>query len=149
MSERKGGPPKSGWARMVPELHVTDLQASLDFWCGGLGFRIAYQRAAERFAYLERPEGAQIMVCQRNGRFETGPMQRPLGQGVMLQVYVDDAAPILAALAARSWPLYMEPREIWRQTGDREGGQREFFVQDPDGYLAMVAESLGERPVST
>jgi hypothetical protein len=63
----------------------------------------------------------------------------------MLQVHVDDIAPVLGALAARSWPLYMAPREIWRRTGDCESGQREVFVQDPDGYLVMVAHDLGER----
>jgi hypothetical protein len=29
--------------------------------------------------------------------------------------------------------------------GDRENGQREIFVQDPDGYLVMLAEEIGER----
>ena len=145
--EGEGRPPRGGFARMVPELHVTDVEASLDFWCNGLGFAIAYRRREERFAYLERPEGAQLMLCQRNGRFETGPMQRPFGQGVMLQIAVADIGPIVSALAARSWPLYMEPREIWRRTGDREAGQREFFVQDPDGYLVMLSHNLGERSV--
>ncbi len=42
-----------------------------------------YQRPAECFAYLERADGAQVMLCQRHGRFETGPMQPPLGQGAM------------------------------------------------------------------
>lgn len=28
------------------------------------------------------------------------------------------------------------------------GGQREVFVQDPDGYLVMAAESLGSRPLA-
>jgi hypothetical protein len=31
--------------------------------------------------------------------------------------------------------------------GDREAGQREVFVQDPDGYLVMIAHDLGERPL--
>jgi len=30
----------------------------------------------------------------------------------MLQVYVDDLGPILERLQARSWPLYLEPREV-------------------------------------
>jgi hypothetical protein len=28
-----------------------------------------------------------------------------------------------------------------------KAGQREIFVQDPDGYLIMVAHDLGERPL--
>ncbi len=31
--------------------------------------------------------------------------------------------------------------------GDRMGGQQEFLVQDPDGYLVMVAQRIGERPL--
>lgn len=63
-----GKPPRSGWARMVAELHVNDLEASLSFWHGILGFGTAFRRPEERFAYLEHPEGHQIMLCQRHGR---------------------------------------------------------------------------------
>ena len=41
------------------------------------------------------------------------------------------------------------PREVWREVGDRQAGQREIFVLDPDGYLVMIAHHLGERPAKT
>ena len=85
------------------------------------------------------------MLCRRHGRFETGRPEHPLGQGVIFQIYLASIEPALSMIAARNWPVYMAPREIWRRVGDREEGQREFFVQDPDGYLIMVAEILGER----
>jgi catechol 2,3-dioxygenase-like lactoylglutathione lyase family enzyme len=138
-----GKPPRSGWARMVTELHVNDLTASLAFWRGMMGFDIAFERPEERFVYLEHPEGHQLMLCQRHGRFETGPLEVPLGQGAMFQIYFANIEPALAALAAHSWPIYLGPREIWRQTGDCESGQREVFVQDPDGYLVMIAQNIG------
>ena len=146
-SKADGAPPRGGWARMVCELQVNDLAESLSFWRDVLGFQTAFERAEERFAYLEHPEGHQIMLCQRHGRFETGALDRPLGQGAMLQIYLEDIAPVLQALTARSWAIYLGPREVWRRTGDRESGQREVFVQDPDGYLIMVAHSIGERPL--
>ncbi len=31
--------------------------------------------------------------------------------------------------------------------GRSRGGKREIVVQDPDGYLVMLAEDLGERPL--
>jgi catechol 2,3-dioxygenase-like lactoylglutathione lyase family enzyme len=148
MDENTGVPPRSGWARLVPELLVEDIATSLPFWRDLLGFAIAYQRPAERFVYLERPEGAQIMLCQRSGRWETATLERPLGRGVMFQVYVDDIDAVSAALAAAGTELYAGPREVWRRHGDREGGQREIFVQDPDGYLVMIAQNIGERPLS-
>lgn len=140
-----GSPPKAGWARLVPELHVNDLDASLAFWREVLGFGVAYERPEGRFVYLEHPQGHQVMLCQRHGGFETGPMISPLGQGAMFQLYFDHLEPVLAALQARNWPIYLGPREVWRRVGSEQNGQREVFVQDPDGYLLMLAESFN-RP---
>jgi catechol 2,3-dioxygenase-like lactoylglutathione lyase family enzyme len=120
----------------------------LPFWRDRLGFAIAYQRPEERFVYLEHPDGAQIMLSQRNGRWETAALERPLGRGVMFQVYVDDLDAVSASLAASGTTLHAGPREVWRRYGDHEGGQREIFVQDPDGYLVMIAQNIGERPLS-
>ena len=143
-----GGPPRTGWAKLAPELHVNDIEASLAFWHGILGFEVAYERPEERFVYLEHPEGHQIMLCQRHGRWETGVFEYPLGRGAMFQLYFQSIEPALAAVSARAWPIYHGLREVWRRAGDQETGQREFFLQDPDGYLIMVAQNLGERPIS-
>jgi hypothetical protein len=62
MTTRFGAPPKTGWAKLVPELLVSDIGTSIEFWCNRLGFAIAYQRPEEKFIYLERAEGAQIML---------------------------------------------------------------------------------------
>ena len=85
------------------------------------------------------------MLCQRHGRFETGPLEQSLGQGAMFQIYLADIGRVLQALAVRNWAIYLGPREVWRRTGDRESGQREVFVQDPHGYLVMIAHNIGER----
>ena len=72
-------------------------------------------------------------------------MQPPLGQGALFQIYFQEISSLLTKLRTRDWPIYLGPREVWRKTGDRESGQREVFVQDPDGYLLMLAQSIGER----
>ena len=50
-----------------------------------------------------------------------------------------------AALGDAKWPLYEEPNEAWYRVGDQEYGQREFLVQDPDGYVIRFTERLGLR----
>jgi catechol 2,3-dioxygenase-like lactoylglutathione lyase family enzyme len=144
-SSGTGSAPKDGWAALVPELSVLDIQESLSFWCGLLGFNVGYDRPAARFAYLVRGR-LQVMLCERNGRWEPAVMQRPFGQGINLQMTVDRIAPILSALNGAGWPLYEQPNEAWYRIGDYEGGQREFLVQDPNGYLLRFAELLGRRP---
>ena len=112
-----GHPPKSGWAKLVCELYVEDIEKSRSFWQALLGFEIAYQRPEEKFLYLERPDGAQIMLCQRNGDWETGPMEVPFGRGVIFQVFIDDVDDVTARLQQVDWLLYEGPYEVWRRFG--------------------------------
>jgi len=86
------------------------------------------------------------MLCEVNGRWEVAQMQRPLGRGINLQMTVERIAPILDALNHAEWPLYEQPSEAWYRVGDQQRGQREFLVQDPDGYLVRFSEHLGTRP---
>lgn len=157
-----GAPPKSGFAALKPEISVTDFQKSLDHWCEVFGFDIAYQRPDEKFAYLERKEGAQIMLSQRHDdqKWETGKMELPFGQGVMFQIDVESIDPIIQAMEGQKLAHYdiphldsdgnpfPNPREVWRKLGDRKGGGREYFALDPDGYLIMFSQNLGYRPLT-
>jgi len=142
-----GHAPDGGFAALVPELGVSDIRDSLSFWCGLLGFEVAYDRPAARFAFLVR-ERLQVMLCECNGRWELAEMRRPFGLGINFQMMVKGVAPILARLDSAGWPLLEQPRDAWYRVGDDERGQREFLVQDPDGYLLRFAEHLGTRPPS-
>jgi catechol 2,3-dioxygenase-like lactoylglutathione lyase family enzyme len=146
-SRSTGAVPKAGFNELVPELDVSDLQASLRFWCGLLGFEVAYDRPAARFAYLVRGH-IQIMLCERNGNWVVGELSPPFGRGVNFQMTVSALHPILTALEVANWPLFRQPNDAWYRTGDREGGQREFLVQDPDGYLLRFAQDIGTRPLT-
>ena len=53
-SPSTGAVPDGGFNALVPELDVSNLAASLRFWCELLGFEVAYDRPAARFAYLHR-----------------------------------------------------------------------------------------------
>ena len=143
-SDSTGSAPRDGFADLVPELGVSNIQASLSFWRDLLGFEIAYDRPAARFAYLVRGR-LQVMLCELNGRWETAEMQRPFGRGINFQMVVDRIDPILTALDEAKRPLYEQPQEAWYRVGDHEVGQREVLVQDPDGYLIRLVERLGTR----
>ena len=134
-------------ARLVPELYVEDLDASLRFWCGLCGFGVVYDRPEDRFAYLNL-DGCQAMLEEvgvPGRRWVTGALERPFGRGVNLQMAVADVTPILAALAGAGWPLFLAPEEKWYRMGAGETGARQFIVQDPDGYLLRFSQSLGDR----
>jgi hypothetical protein len=80
---------------LVPELLVSDLYHSLDFWCGLCGFAVRYMRPVDRFAYVELGS-AHLMLEQLGvGRnWVTAPLQPPLGRGINFQITVSTIAPI-------------------------------------------------------
>ncbi|WP_428492969.1 bleomycin resistance protein [Rhodopila sp.] len=134
------------WARLVPELLVADLDHSLRFWRDLCGFQVAFDRPEDRFAYLDL-DGAQIMLEQRGlGRnWVTAPLQPPLGRGINFQIDVPSIQPILAALHAAGWPLFMPLERKWYRTGSFETGVEQFLVQDPDGYLVRFTTPIDKR----
>lgn len=134
--------------KLVPELMVTNLDSSLVFWVSCLGFKIAYQRPEDRFAYLDL-NGAQVMLEQIDSdarQWLTAPLTKPFGRGINLQIDVEAVAPIIQKLDLAGFTLYRECKDTWYRADNVEVGQREFNVQDPDGYLVRLVERMGERP---
>ncbi|MGU9811329.1 bleomycin resistance protein [Pseudomonas sp. LF052] len=133
--------------KLVPELMVTDLNASLEFWVSWVGFTVAYQRLEEGFAYLDL-NGAQVMLEQidpRANQWQTAALDLPLGRGMNLQIDVAAVGPVIERLDAVAYPVFKPCEDVWYRAGEVEVGQREFLVQDPDGYLVRLVERLGER----
>jgi len=141
------GTAPASWQPMIAEMMVQDYPRALAFWTS-LGFTPDFTRPTQMLACLSHPDGAQIMIYQRDGDWETGPMEPPFGRGAVIQVFVKDATAAAATMADQGLPFYVPLRDKWRDWGDCMGGQREFLVQDPDGYLIMVAQRLGTKPLS-
>jgi catechol 2,3-dioxygenase-like lactoylglutathione lyase family enzyme len=133
-------------ARLVPELCCSDLRRSLAFYIDLLGFTLRFARPEERFAYLDR-EGAEIMLEQPTGRtFFVGELQYPYGRGVNFQIEVADVASLYAAAKASPWPIFLELEDRWYRQDELALGNRQFVIQDPDGYLLRFFEDLGAQP---
>ncbi|MGH7883971.1 MAG: VOC family protein, partial [Candidatus Dormibacteraceae bacterium] len=78
--------------KLIPELDVADLDASLEFYVRVMGFTVEFDRPEERFAYLVR-EGIHLYLEEAGGpgrRFRTAPLERPYGRGVNFQMEVSD-----------------------------------------------------------
>jgi len=135
-------------AKLVPELLVSDHAASRDFYVRIIGFEVCYERPAEKFSYLDLG-GAQLMIEEETDFWATAPREQPYGRGMSLQIEVDALDPILARLAADGIVLFRPVEEAWYRAGEEYNGNRQFLVQDPDGYLLRFFEDLGTSPTPT
>jgi catechol 2,3-dioxygenase-like lactoylglutathione lyase family enzyme len=142
-----GGPMDSAmhFNALVPELTCADFGRSLAFYVNVLGFRIAYDRPEDGFAYLQLG-AAQLMLEQESEAWRTGPAEHPYGRGLNLQIVVNDADALRESVERFGYPLFRPMEEKWYRAGDRLFGVRQFLVQDPDGYLLRFAQDIGERP---
>lgn len=134
---------------LIPELTVSNIAISRDFYCGILGWAVIYERPEERFVMLGMG-AARLMLdalaVGRNFDATLTPKDRPFGRGMNLEIEVDAVQPMLDALAKAKYSLHLPPEDAWYRTGDHMSGQRQFIVADPDGYLLRFVQSLGTRP---
>jgi catechol 2,3-dioxygenase-like lactoylglutathione lyase family enzyme len=127
--------------KLIPELSVSDLNKSLDFYIGILGFKIEYER--KKFFFLSFQE-SQIMLDEDNNNenspWYTGKLEYPRGRGIHFQFEVDSIEPLLEKLKEKKWPIKVKPK-IYEFRKEKEIiKMRGFLVMDPDGYLLMFNE---------
>jgi catechol 2,3-dioxygenase-like lactoylglutathione lyase family enzyme len=135
-------PARHAVRQAVPFFGVTDIEASLRFYVDGLGFVMTNHWSPEgriRWCWLELDQVA-IMLQEywKDGR-PAGAAEGPLGQGVSICLFCEDAVAIYRDLMTRgiaaSRPFV--GNELWVTT-----------VTDPDGYR-LDFESPTDVPEDT
>jgi len=133
--------------KIVPELYVTNTLESLKFYVDICGFQVKFSRPEEGFAYLER-EGAELMLDELGSSRDwiTGDLERPFGRGINFQIEVSDVDTLYKAVLDAGLKPFLPMEEKWYRANDKEVGNRQFLITDPDGYLLRFFQDLGERP---
>jgi len=124
--------------KLVPELYCSDIEATKAFYVDVFGFEVKYERIEEQFVYFTL-EGIDIMAEGLDGvgrRWLTEKMERPFGRGVNFQWDVTEIDELYKrVLKAAPDSIYLEMEIKQYQCGDVLAEQKQFIVQDPDGYL--------------
>ena len=128
--------------KLIPELMVSDFEKSLDFYTNILHFKIEYTR--ENFVFLSY-QGSQIMIEKANDNWKTDDLEYPLGRGINFEIETDDVVALYRSLKEKECPIFKDLMENWYKKDNMTLGNKEFLVQDPDGYLLRFSQSLGEK----
>ena len=119
---------------LIPELSVSNIKKSKDFYINILGFKLEYERVEDKFAFLSLGD-AQIMIEEVNGYWNTGNLEYPFGRGINFQIEVNDVEIIKENIIRSKIELF---RDISLSKYECNGEvilQKELLVQDLDGYL--------------
>ena len=131
----------------IPELSVTDLNKSLNFY-KTIGFNIEYERPENEFVFISYGD-IQFMLQEisNNDKWQIAPLSYPFGNGINFQLEVTNITQIYNNLKANNYKITFEIEENWYRQNNKLLGNKEFLVQDPDGYLLRFSEDLGQKQV--
>ena len=133
--------------KMIPELSVSNLENSLKFY-KIIGFKIEYERPENRFVFLSLGE-IQFMIQEisEDDKWDVAPLVYPFGNGINFQLEVENVEMIYKTLKDNNYDIAFSIEENWYRQDDKLLGNKEFLVQDPDGYLIRFSEDLGEKKI--
>ena len=129
----------------IPELSVSNLEKSLNFY-KTIGFKTEYSRPENKFAFISLGE-IQFMLQEisDNEKWELAPLTYPFGNGINFQLEISDLNKIYENLKSNNYAIRFDIEENWYRQNNKLLGNKEFLVQDPDGYLLRFSEDLGEK----
>lgn len=135
---------------LTPELYCSNIQSSLAFYTKILGFDIQYQREEEGFVMLER-QGSRIMLEEIRNNSErvwlNAPLEKPFGRGINFEIKTNNIDQLYADVQKAGIKIFLPIEEKWYRANHIELGNRQFIVQDPDGYMLRFAQDVGEGKV--
>lgn len=133
---------------LLPELYCSDIDKTLAFYVEVLGFSIAYQRPEDKFVRLER-QGTELMFEEldlvNNRVWLLAPLQYPFGRGISFQIDTSNVDALYQTVQSANATIFLPMEEKWYRINNEYLGNRQFIVQDPDGYLLRFAEDLGTK----
>lgn len=129
----------------IPELSVTNLEKSLKFYKTS-GFKIEYDRPENKFAFISLDE-IQFMLQEISDtdKWDVAPLSYPFGNGINFQLEVENLDEIYNNLKNSNYKITFDIEENWYRQDNKLLGNKEFLIQDPDGYLLRFSEDLEEK----
>lgn len=118
---------------LIPEFSVSNIKASIDFYTS-LGFSIVYERVQDKFCFLQL-EDNQIMIEQINDNWNTAKLEYPFGRGINISMSVKDIDKFYEEVKNKNIKIFMKLKVNKYVVNDVIYEDKEFLIQDPDGYL--------------
>lgn len=121
--------------KLIPELTVFNIEQTRDFYLNILGFKLEYERIEDSFIFISF-ENSQFMFEQlHDDGWNIGELKYPLGRGINFSIKVKDIDSLYYKVTSHNVTLFRELMISNYKQGSKIIEQKEFLLQDPNGYL--------------
>ncbi len=125
---------------LIPELTVSDIEKTKEFYIDVLGFHLEFERTEDKFVFISF-EGSQMMFEQfHKSGWNVSELEYPYGRGINFEIEVSDLEKLYKRIVEAGIKVYRELKTNKYIVNNREEMQREFLIQDPDGYLLRFVD---------
>lgn len=118
---------------LIPELSVSNIEVSKMFY-EDLGFNIVYERPENKFCFMQF-EDNQIMIEENNNNWCVGKLEYPYGNGINISMSVNNVEHLYKCLKDKQIKFFLDLMVNEYRVDNRVFQDKEFLIQDPDGYL--------------
>lgn len=120
---------------MIPELTVSDINQTKDFYINKLGFHLEYERKKEKFVFLSYNESQFMFEQIHQTGWNIGELQYPFGRGINFSICASNVYELYQKVISCDVKLFRELQEATYKCDKEEVSEVQFLIQDPDGYL--------------
>lgn len=114
---------------------MSDIERTKKFYVDVLGFNLEYERTGDKFIFLSF-EDIQIMFEQfRSDGWNVGELDYPYGRGINFEMCISNVEEKYEQIIDFGVKPYLEMSYSSYRQDENEVLQKEFLIQDPDGYL--------------
>ena len=135
--------------KLIPEFDVLNIDETVSFY-KMLGFKIEYERKDEKFVFMSLGEDVQFMfqeLNKGNNNWSVGELKSPFGRGINFSIELkeNDLNNVYNLLLSNNYKIMVPMEENWYEKDGVLLGNKEFLIQDPDGYLLRLNCDIGEK----
>ena len=121
--------------KLIPELTVFSIEETKYFYLNILGFKLEYERAEDNFIFVSF-ENSQFMFEElHDDGWNIGELEYPLGRGINFSIKVEDIDTLYDKVISHNIIPFRKIMVSGYRVGDKIKQQKEFLIQDPNGYL--------------
>ena len=129
--------------KLIPELSVLNISVSRKFY-EDLGFEVKYERVENKFCFIEY-QGNQLMIEEVNDNWDIGcELEYPYGRGMNISMEVSNIEDVYKRARQCNYKIFIDIMTNKYRVDDINYLDREFLIQDPDGYVLRFNDSRGE-----